>query len=249
MGAFGDSMSGSNSGDLFGFATGGMFSGTMEAKKARQNAERAAAAARADAQAKEAAIHGNIAKIRENYGIGDSTAALGNKQRLGDLFGETVGAWRGEQNSHLGDIFTGSLRANRFQQADTGNLGGGMDADRQREILGGYAKGRVQIADQAGGLEESLQNSLDEQRQGLEGKIASGSMLDLGGINSLRQQKSALGEAMSNIPLQTMGNLFAQGGQMYQQDQQAQGMGYGGTRNLYGGRSASRAPTATGTVT
>lgn len=246
----GDKAGLSNSETLSAILTGGYtFNKSFEAAKARQRAAEMAK----DSAARQQAIDDQLATVDANYGVGDGAGAAESRGTIGGILDKTTNDYHAGQNEQLQGMFSQALSNNRFDLADRGLTGSGVDEDRTKGAVGTYLNGRQQVAQNAGMYRSSLESGLNQQRNTLRDQVMKGTTLDPNTLQEIGDAQFAVGQARNNIPAQTIGNIFSNGGAAMGQNQVAnanQSNGFGGGlwpsagSQPYGGSQVSTSPSS-----
>lgn len=156
----------------------------------------------------------NLAKVREAYGIGQSSTAQGNAKSLADSIDEY---YRDSLNANLkgvDDQFANVSRTSRQNLARVGQLGSSLDSSTKSGNLADFIRGRQTAVSKAAAARDSLSGQLSNQRLNLENSItAGGANPDFAAIAS--QQRGVLDQAKSSVAPAAIGNLFNVAGSTY----------------------------------
>jgi hypothetical protein len=151
--------------------------------------------------------------------------AARNRDRLEGVFGGIRRSTLDEGTRDLNSRFTDTLRLNNSRLAARGLTGGSAARSGQSRILSDLLLGRQRLTSAADGADQSARQSLDEQRQATERQIKLGTQPDVATIDSLKQAQVGVNQAYSNITQSALGGLFARGGDVYRDTEEADARG------------------------
>lgn len=218
------------------------------------DARAAEAEQKALAHREENSTQKNVRNLRIAFGTYNSPnphrAGL-NASSAENLAGRKAGyehyrqAYQSYFTPQLNDQFNTASHNDLFAGVNTGTAGGSADEIRRGNTLNKYVGARAEIGARANqGVNDLAAN--DAQRElGLEGEIRHGgdaSYLISQGFNNAQ---SAINSARQNIGTDTLGDVFNNAGNLYEQSQVAQGYG---RRGLQFG-NPSTGGNATGSIT
>lgn len=157
----------------------------------------------------------NIGKIREAYGIGDSTTAQTNARTLADAINNYYKTQLSTNLKEADDQFASTSRTSRQNLARVGQLGSGLDTASRSGTLADFLKARQTGIVAAAGAKDRLVNNLTNQRLGYENAVSGGTMAnpDFGAIST--QRDATLSQAQSQVAPAAIGNLFTTAGNTY----------------------------------
>lgn len=186
----------------------------------RKEAERARQLERANKR-KQAMIEGQVVRLNEMYGIGESEAALANRAKLEkaqqDLEASTVQV--GERRINEG--FAAEDRGRRMSLAERGLSGGSIDASSQIRALQTRAEQRQAVVLAGQQAKAGLIDALRARRLQAESALRSGGQVGLDALTLAQQQAYQIHQARGNVIPDNIGAGFSTAGQLYLYSQQA----------------------------
>jgi len=191
---------------VLGAAGGGY--GVYSGERARHDAKRQAKEQEDRANAIAAERDANIAKLREQYGIGGSETAQANSKTLADTIENYYKGLLQSNMSGVENQFANVSRTSRQNLARIGQLGGGLDSAAKSSTLAGFLRARQEALSNAENSRNQFKSNLDSQRLNFEGQISGGTMAnpDWGAIQA--QKENTLKQAQGQIAPMAVGNLF-----------------------------------------
>ncbi len=156
---------------------------------------------------------------------GELAEAARNRDLLEGVFGGIRRSTLDEGTRDLNSRFTDTLRLNNSRLAARGLTGGSAARSSQSRILSDLLLGRQRLTGAADAADQTARQSLDEQRQATERQIKLGTQPDVSTIDSLKQAQVGVNQAYSNITQSALGGLFARGGDIYRDTEQADAYG------------------------
>ncbi len=157
---------------------------------------------------------GNIDRVRESYGIGTTTTAQQNQQRLADYL---QNYYKDNLTSNLRSVdnqYATASRTSRQNLARVGQLDSGLDASSKSSTLADFLRGRQDAIAKAASARDGLSGRLAGQRQNFETSISTGQANpDINSISA--QQQSLLDSAKSSIPANAVAQGFNVAGSTY----------------------------------
>lgn len=230
-----------------GVAVAGMALQYSQSQVAKSDATAQAAQQTFATQQQQQQVAQNQGAINDQFGVGTDPAAQANASRLNQQISGVTGATMDQGNTDLNNNLLASITQNRTQLGDAGMLGTGTDQANQGQYLTDYLTGKQRLAANAQNQAQSIQGSLDQQRNTLLGQYGQPTQANPWATNYLSQQSLALGQAGSQQPAQTaLGGLFNTAAGLTTANSQAVGSGQQGAAGLFSPSSSSAAAGAGG---
>ena len=177
--------------------------------------------------------------MRENYGIGSSSQAVGNRNRIENDLNQMFRNTANVGMSNADQTYATQAAANRQNAARSGLLGSSQDSQAQGGNLANYLRNRRVAVANASGMRQNARNQLNSQRIGLEQGVQSGTIANPNFQNIAMQQQQALNAQQANIVpgmigagLNMAGNIYSQ--HQYQRGRGNRGFSFGGGSNSGG---------------
>lgn len=197
---------------------------------------------------------GNIRNLRVTFGTFNDARpkfAVQNAASKENLAGRTANyehyrqAYQSYFNPQLTDQFNTASHNDLFAGASTGTAGGSADQIRQGNTLNKYVAARAQIGARANQGVNDLKTADSQRELSLEDQIRHGGDASYLISQGLGNAQGAIANAQQNIGTDTLGDIFSNAGNLYEQGQVAQGYG---RRGLQFG-NPSTGGNATGSIT
>lgn len=203
------------------FATAGQSTGIIQAEK---EAERQRQLERANKR-RLAEIEGQVGRLGELYGIGNSAAALENRNRINQAV-ENVGKSTWETgNRSIDRGFATETRGLRMSMAERGLSGGSIDASAQSRALATRSEQRQQVVLASEQAKTNLLESLRTRRLAAEAALRAGGQAGLDQMSLAQQQQFQIQQARGDVIPSNVGAGFSTAGQLYLYNQQARAAG------------------------
>lgn len=217
-------------------AAGAAYSANQQHEAANTAGRHAATAARHQRELTQQR-QDTVGRIRELYGVGDTTGAKANQSKLSGSIQDYYNSQLGANLRNTEDQFSNASRVGRQNLARVGQLGSGLDAETRSSNLADFIRSRQRAVSDAAASRSSLESNLTGQRLGLEGQVNSGSLSnpDYSGIAA--QQQSLVDQAQGQIKPNAVANLFNVAGNTYFQGAQQGALGNQGLGAFFGGGS------------
>lgn len=219
--------------------SGGLLYSAAQGSQDRREAQAEADRIRETEEERQARTDGNILRLREQYGVGDTWAAEHNRGMIDDWLGKYETDSLRENNAALDEAHKGNEIESRRQLSRQGLLGGAVDLQAQRKALNDYVTGRQRAVAGAKESRRQVEMGMTSHRQNLEQQIMAGTQANPDWTEINNDQSRQLESARQNIVPQAMGDAFTIAGNAYRQDQAARGAGNRGFTMGGGGGASS----------
>lgn len=170
----------------------------------QEKAEAEAASAQQAQQAEsanETQITNESQQLNDLYGVGTDASALSNAKTLGEEESNYTNAQEEASNTELDQQYQSANQSNEEQLGSQGLGGSSVQSDLARSNLSNYISGRQQAVSQATAQTNSLQNTLNSQREQQLGQIQSGTAADPNfGQQAVDVQNQIAGQQAAIVP-------------------------------------------------